>query len=52
MQKTLHLKQINTKDKNCRFIIAGQWNDMVKATIDLGISILMGGNIAVQKVRK
>jgi ryanodine receptor 2 len=27
----------------------GQWSDMVIATIDLGISILMGGNTDVQK---
>jgi len=29
---------------------AGQWSDMVVSTIDLGISILMGGNTDVQKV--
>uniref|UniRef100_X1Z8I7 Ryanodine receptor n=1 Tax=Capitella teleta TaxID=283909 RepID=X1Z8I7_CAPTE len=28
----------------------GQWSDMVNATIDLGISILRGGNVDVQKV--
>jgi len=28
----------------------GQWSDMVVSTIDLGISILMGGNTDVQKV--
>jgi hypothetical protein len=31
-------------------MFAGQWSDMVVSTIDLGISILMGGNTDVQKV--
>ena len=29
---------------------AGQWSEMMVSTIDLGISILMGGNTDVQKV--
>jgi len=31
---------------------SGQWSEMVVSTIDLGISILMGGNTDVQKVCK
>ena len=28
----------------------GQWSEMVIATLDLGISILRGGNVDIQKV--
>jgi hypothetical protein len=28
---------------------SGQWSDMVVATIELGISVLRGGNVDVQK---
>lgn len=37
-------------EKSCSLCVAGQWSDMVNATIDLGISILRGGNVDVQKV--
>ena len=36
--------------KDMRSVFAGQWSEMVISTIDLGISILMGGNTDVQKV--
>jgi len=36
--------------KNIVYLFIGQWSDMVISTIDLGISILMGGNTIVQKV--
>lgn len=29
---------------------AGEWSDMVIGTLDLGISILAGGNVDIQKV--
>ena len=32
--------------------LAGQWSDMVISTIELGISILRGGNVDVQKVTR
>jgi hypothetical protein len=37
-------------DRLLTVYFAGQWSDMVVSTIDLGISILMGGNTDVQKV--
>ena len=37
-------------DGYCIFSL-GEWSDMVIGTLDLGISILRGGNVDIQKVK-